>query len=122
MSFIGFGMFYSRWIPYFEIKVTPLRAIIKKYTIDHEFSQGDFTADTLKAYTTIKNSILSKPILQRADIDLRMYLKTDFSSKSLGFALCQPARDAASLKAMHDEINGGECKFDLTLKGLHLLP
>ena len=122
MSFIGFGMFYSRWIPFFEIKISPLRAIIKTYPIDHELNDGEFTANAMKAYNEVKDAILKKPILQRADINLRMYLKTDFSSLSLGFALCQPEKTAESIKAMEEEIAGGECKFDLTLKGLRLLP
>jgi hypothetical protein len=51
-----------------------------------------------------------------------MYLKTDFSSLSLGFALCQPNEDDESIQAMKDEIAGGPCRFDLTLKGLRLRP
>ena len=53
---------------------------------------------------------------------MRLYLKTDFSKVALGFALCQPIKDKTSLKAMNEEMNGGECRFDLTLKGLRLLP
>ena len=41
----------------------------------------------------LRNAILSKPILQRANPDKRFYLKTDFSSIGMGFALCQPGDD-----------------------------
>ena len=122
MSFLGFGIFYSRWIPYFEIIASPLRHIIKTYPIDHELSKPELSANAIKAYNILKGKILSAPILQRANTKKRMYLKTDFSAKSLGYALCQPNQDKESLEAMREEMNGGPCKFDMTLKGLRLLP
>jgi hypothetical protein len=122
MSFIGFGMFYCRWIPYFELLVSPLRQVIKQFKIDHIFKEGQFNSEALKSYNTIKAKILAKPILQRANIRFRMYLKTDFSSLSLGFALCQPNDDPESVNAMNEEIAGGPCRFDTKLKGLRLRP
>ena len=122
MSFLGFAMFYNRWIPFFEIKASPLRNLIKAFPIDYTFSKDQFTPKAFKAYNELKANILSKPILQRANIRKRFYLKTDFSSKSLGFALCQPADDKQSMDAMNREINGGECEFDINKKGLRLLP
>lgn len=102
--------------------VTPLRQVIKQFKIDHIFKDNQFNNKALQSYNTIKNKILSKPILQRANIKLRMYLKTDFSSLSLGFALCQPSTDQDSIDAMNEEINGAPCRFDTKLKGLRLQP
>ena len=113
MSFIGFAIFYMKWIPYFELRILPLRNLIKKYHLDHKFKKGEIPPACEKVYKEIKTAILSKPILQRADIKKRFYLKTDFSSAGLGFALCQPDNSPEALAAMHAEDKGGECQFDL---------
>ena len=34
IGFIGFTMFYMRWIPYFELKITPLRDLIRGQELD----------------------------------------------------------------------------------------
>ena len=54
----------------------------------------------------MKKVVLSKPVLQRADVNKRFYLKTDFSSTGMGYALCQPNNDANSIKAMKEEDGG----------------
>eukprot|EP00957_Ditylum_brightwellii_P170188 12955231-Ditylum_brightwellii.AAC.1 len=74
-----------RWIPFFEIKVASLRDLLKSHHLDHIF-----TPDPKKQF----------------------YLKTDFSAKGLGFALCQPDNKKESMDAMIQEIDGGDCKFD----------
>lgn len=122
MSFIGFAIFYLRWISFFEIKIKPLRELIKQHPIDHVFTEEEFTSDHKAIFEQIRKYILSKPILQRADITKRFYLKTDFSKVGLGWALCQPDNSKTSLDAMKREDEGGECEFDLTLKGPRLLP
>ena len=33
MAFIGFTIFYSLWIPYFENKIQPLREVIDKHEL-----------------------------------------------------------------------------------------
>jgi hypothetical protein len=116
MSFIGFAIFYVRWIPYFEIKIQPLRSIILSLPLDVPFRSGDFTSIHQALYKQIQDHLLSAPILQRADIKKRFYLKTDFSSKGLGFALCQPDDLELGLAAMRREDAGGLCEFDLILK------
>eukprot|EP00978_Attheya_sp_CCMP212_P046596 scaffold400802_cov24-Attheya_sp.AAC.1 len=70
----------------------------------------------------MKSSILSQPILQRADKTKRTYLRTDFSTKGMGYAVLQPSDDPESLAAMKRENEGGPCKFDLQRTGLRLLP
>lgn len=57
-----------------------------------------------------KQTLISKPILQRADIRKRFYLKTDFSAKGLGYALCQPDDSKEAIAAMKAEDKGGEKK------------
>jgi hypothetical protein len=116
MVFIGFAIFYVRWIPFFELKVQPLRELISTTPLDRPFRFGQYTSVHQYLYDDIKARILSAPILQRADIKKRFYLKTDFSSKGLGFALCQPDDSENALAAMKREDTGGPCEFDLLTK------
>ena len=46
--------------------------------------------------------------LVRYDFTKRFYLKTDFSSKGLGFALCQPDSSPEAIAAMKREDAGGD--------------
>jgi hypothetical protein len=123
MAFIGFAIFYNRWIPYFEIKIQPLRRLIATCPLDVPFKANQFSMEHQKLYDTVKNCILTAPILQRADIHKRFYLKTDFSSIGLGFALCQPDNSDKAIAAMKREDAGGPCEFDLlSSTELRLLP
>jgi hypothetical protein len=106
MAFIGFAIFYVRWIPFFEIKIQPLRLLISTTPLDQPFRSGQFNQTHQLLYNEIKDSILSAPILQQADIKKRFYLKTDFSSKGLDFALCQPDDSDKALEAMKREDAG----------------
>jgi hypothetical protein len=97
--------------------------LISTTPLDQQFKPGQFSKHHQDLYEYIKNCILSAPILQRANIKKRFYLKTDFSSKGLGFALCQPDDSSAALAAMKREDEGGQCEFDLLSKSeLRLLP
>jgi hypothetical protein len=80
MAFIGFAIFYFRWIPFFEIRIQPLRILIATVPLDQPFITGQLSAIHQRLYDDIKNRILSAPILQQADIKKRLYLKTNFSS------------------------------------------
>eukprot|EP00957_Ditylum_brightwellii_P109090 8322012-Ditylum_brightwellii.AAC.1 len=42
LLFIGFAIFYMRWIPFFEIKVTPLRYLVREFPLDHKFNETEF--------------------------------------------------------------------------------
>jgi hypothetical protein len=123
MAFIGFAIFHVRWILTFELKIQPLRHLISTVPLDLKFLPGQFNRVHQDLYDKIKKQLLSAPILQRADIKKRFYLKSDFSSFALGFALCQPDGSTAAIPAMKREDAGGPCKFDLRTKSeLRLLP
>jgi hypothetical protein len=122
LGFVGFAIFYLRWCPWFELKIRPLCQTIADYTLDHQFSPEEFNKECVKVFEDIRDHIMAKPILQRANIRKLFYLKTDFSSLGLGFALCQPD-DADKLVAiMKREDEGGECKFAFCLSKLRLKP
>jgi hypothetical protein len=122
MGFIGFAIFYLRWCPWFEMKIKPMREAIADHTLDHTFVGSEFGEPAIKAFRFIRDYILSKPILQRANIKKRFYLKTDFSALGLGFALCQPDDSPESTAAMNREDAGGECEFEFCMSKMRLLP
>eukprot|EP00957_Ditylum_brightwellii_P032090 2433614-Ditylum_brightwellii.AAC.2 len=108
MAFIGIAIFYMRWILFFEIKITRLRELVKEFELDHKLTATQFTKEHIKEYKDIKDRLLSKPILQRANPRKRFYLKTDFSAKGMGFALCQPGDNKELLEEIKREMDGGE--------------
>ena len=121
MGFIGFAIFYLRWCPWFEQTISPIREAMSDFTLDHTFSAEQFPPPAIAAFHKVRRHILSKPILQRANIEKRFYLKTDFSALGLGFALCQPDDSDESIAAMQREISGGPCEFDFAVSKLRLL-
>ena len=70
----------------------------------------------------MQNAILSDPILQRPDVTRRFYLKTDYSSKGYGAALCQADGSKEARRAEQEEEGGGICQFDKRVTGLRLHP
>ena len=64
MAFIGFAIFYFKWIPYFEMKVSPLRNLIKSCSLDSKFSEGAFdvahkiSCNIVKSFSTSGHNII----------------------------------------------------------------
>ncbi len=104
------------------MRIKPLRAAIAAHPMDHTFLPSQFDQTAIAAFYYVRDYILSKPILQPANIKKRFYLKTDFSAVGLGFALCQPDDSPESLAAMNREIAGGDCEFEFCVSKHRLLP
>ncbi len=121
-SFLGFGNFYSRYIPHFEFRVQNLRKIIADFTYEHHLVDSEWTDSAVNEFEDIRTTILSKPLLRRVSRTKRPYLRTDFSKLGFGHVLLQPGDDEPSIAAMDRENAGGPCEFDLTLSGLRLFP
>jgi hypothetical protein len=126
---IGFLGYYSRWIPWYEARIKRWRAIIKqKPPVDtpHEKAAEMMTAlwseedDAL--FEEMKEAILSKPVLKRPDWNREFYVKTDWSSKAKGGALCQPECTPEAEEAIKNGKPGEDLGFDKTLGGLRLRP
>ena len=64
-KFIGFGQFYSRFIPNFELCILPLCSITSR---EYTKSVGElWTSDVKAAFAEIKSAILDDPCIQRFD-------------------------------------------------------
>jgi hypothetical protein len=99
-KFIGFAQFYSRFIPNFEMRAAPLRALMKR---EYTYTIADYwTPQAESAWNDLKEAILSDPCIQRFDYRKLVVLRTDFSSFGFGYVFLQPGNDEASVKASQD--------------------
>jgi hypothetical protein len=102
-KFVGFIQFYSRYIPHMEVRIEPLREIMK-----NEYSEPvePFWNDkTETAWKDMHQAVLCNPLLKRFDYRKLLVLCTDFSSKGFGYVACQPDNDDASIcdESPHDQ-------------------
>ncbi len=109
MQFLGFANFHLKWIPFFELHASILRDLIYRSPLDDKFPKNSYTSHHNNAFQHLKTAVTSKPILQRYNHNKRCYLKTNFSAKGLGYAICQPDDSPDSLAAMQLEERGGKC-------------
>ena len=80
-SFIAFGMWYQKWIPYFQVKVQPLREITNSYEWDDKITPKFWSKDATDAWNFVIDAIISNPCLARWDSRYPFYLLSDFYSK-----------------------------------------
>ena len=66
-SFIAFGMWYQKWIPYFEIKVQPLREITNSYEWDDKITPQLWSKDAEDTWNFVIDAITSDFCLARWD-------------------------------------------------------
>ena len=108
-KFVGFMQFYSRFIPNFEIRIAPLRALVRdEYT---EALGAKWTPVTQAAFDDMRQAILQDPCLRRYDHRKLLVLRTDFSAEGFGWVALQPGEDEDSITAMNVFMNGGGFTF-----------
>ena len=120
-SFIGLVNFYHRYAPYMEIKLKPLRLLVKQF-YRKPIPPKSWTPELVKLFADLKICITSSPVLARFDTTRPTFLKTDWSSEGMGWILMQPADDEESVAASKILLTTGECLFDLSKNGARLKP
>ena len=120
-SFVGLVMFYHRYAPYLEMRIKPLRRLIKLY-FRTQIPVMAWTQESLELFNDIKICITSSPVLARYDPAKPTFLKTDWSAEGMGWIMMQPADDDESIAATKILLETGECLFDLTKNGARLRP
>jgi hypothetical protein len=73
-SFLGFAGYYRRFVPHFSKIAAPLHKLLKK---DANFAWGEAQE---VAFRTLKQRLVSKPILQYPDFSEEFILTTDVSN------------------------------------------
>ena len=120
-SFIGLICFYHKFVPYLEIRLKPLRALLRKF-YRKPIPQVAWTPERIELFENMKLCITSSPITIRYDPNMPVFLKTDWSSCGMGWILMQPAQDKMSKDAVNLLETKGECLFDMSPNGARLKP
>ena len=120
-SFIGLINFYHNYVPYFEIRLKPLRKLYRTF-FRKAIPAEAWTTELKQLFYDLKLSITSPPVLGRYNPDHPVFLKTDWSAHGMGWILMQPADDDASKEALVHLQETGECLFELDVGGARLQP
>jgi len=120
-SFVSLLNFYSKFEPYFEIKVKPLRRLYRQH-FKKDIPLSAWTPELIELFNELKIAITSSPVLARFDPGKITFLKTDWSAYGMGYILMQPDDSEESIRATEILRTSGECLFDLTPDGPRLRP
>jgi hypothetical protein len=127
---IGMLGFYRQWIPLYEERIGRWREHMKKAPNPGTSSNEEeatilrilWTEEDDTLFATLKQEIISGPVLKRPDPNRRFYLKTDWSAHAQGAVLLQADCTKEDEEAIRREIAGGNCEYEKTLSGLRLRP
>ena len=121
LSFCGLLGFYSKYIPQYESRAQPLRALARSYHRKPLPSMA-WTPALIALFNDLKIAVTSDPCLARYNSKLPTFLKTDWSGKGMSYILMQPADDIEAQKATDLLKQGGENLFDTLMNGARLRP
>ena len=121
LSFIGLCSFYSRYCPWFETNVKPLRKLQRAYH-RQAIPILSWTPPLISLFNDCKDRLVSSPLLLRYDSTKPIFLKTDWSAGGMGYILMQADDTPQSVAAIKLLEETGECTFDLSVDGPRLRP
>ena len=119
--FVGLVIFYHRYVPYLEMRIKPLRGLIKKY-FRSDIPIMAWTPSLITMFHDIKISITSSPVLDRYNSSKPTFLKTDWSAEGMGWILIHPISDEKSINNTKTLVDTGEYLFKLTRSSARLQP
>ncbi|KAK3553547.1 hypothetical protein QTP70_004572 [Hemibagrus guttatus] len=82
--FLGFANFYRCFIRNYSITAAPLTSLLKGQP-----SRLEWTENTTQAFTNLKNSFMTAPILKHPDPNLPFFVEVDASDSGIGAVLSQ---------------------------------
>jgi len=86
-SFLGFVNYYRHFIDKFAMNATPLNALLNKHT------PFTWTSACQKAFETLRDSLISEPVLKIFEPELETRIETDASGFAIGSVLTQKHKD-----------------------------
>ena len=110
-SFVSLCNFYTKFLPMFEMKVSPLRQLYTKY-LHSKIPNEAWSEELISLFSSLKTDLTTEPVLARYDSNKPIFLKTDWSSLGMSFIMTQPGNDKASAKATRKLLDTGVCDFD----------
>ena len=116
LSFISLCSFYSRYCPWFETNIKPLRKLQRCF---HRQSIPimAWTPFLITLFDSCKQHLVSFPLLLRYDSSKLVFLKTDWSTGGMGYILMQVDDFPQSIEAVQTLENTGDFLFNLSLDG-----
>ena len=122
-SFVGLLNFYRKFIPHFEVRVSPLRNLGRLFH-RKPIPASSWTPPLRTLFDDLKTSLLSDPLLRRYDSSLPTFIKSDWSKDAMSFILMQP-EDSAAADIASRLLQPGQpdsCTFDSSLTSARLQP
>ena len=110
-ALIAFGMFYQKWIPYYEVKVKALRLITNTPHWDTKMTKELWPQEAEYAWQFVILEITSNPCLVQWYLRKRCYVQTDLCQIGMVFICIQPSNDDVSMAALICEMAGGDFEF-----------
>jgi transposase InsO family protein len=108
---LGVASWYRRFIPNFSSLTAPISALTQKNSV---FKWSD---ECRKAFTTIKEHLVSAPILSCPNFDQPFFIQTDSSDYGLGAVLSQNLEDGERvISYISRSLQKNERKFSATEK------
>ena len=110
-SFLGMANYYRKFVKDFAQIASPLTSLLKKNV------KFQWTLSCQKAYDTLKNALVTAPILAFPDFDKPFILSTDASEYSMGYVLSQIQNGREHAIAYGGRsLHGAELKWHITDK------
>jgi hypothetical protein len=96
---VGFAQFYSKFIPQFKLRISPLHDLTTKFEYTDPVTPHWYP-DAQRSFKDVKQSILLDPCLLRFNHQRLIVLCANFLSCGMGYMVCQPGNNKASNAAM----------------------
>ena len=112
-QFLGFVELYRRYIKNFSSIARPLNDLLKS-TSESQWSEKEDTA-----FLTLKQKLLSAPILAYADYTLPFEVHPDASGSGLGAVLYQRQETIRTSHHGSNRINGAHALKAMSMESLH---
>ncbi len=106
----GFAQFYSKFIPQFELRISPLRDLTTKFEYTDPVTLH-WSPKAQQSFEDIKQSILLDPCLLHFNHQQLIVFCTDFLSRGMGYVVFQPGNNKASNAAMKAYQSGKDFSF-----------
>ena len=121
LSFIDLCVFYSRYCPWYEINIKPLRHLQRSFH-NAPIPIMVLPPSNTSIFVACKSNLVSSPLFLRYDSSKPAVFKTDWSANRMGYILMQPDNRSKFLRALKILEDSGDLYFDLSLEGPRVHP
>ena len=99
LSFIGLCLIYSRYYPWFETSIRPLRRLQRSFH-HTQLPIMAWSRSNISLFVACKSNIISSPLLLRYDSSKLLFPNTGWSTNGMGYILMQPDNCSESIRAL----------------------